>query len=219
MRTKKPNPDQIIKQVKRNGFNQKVMDQAKEQFPEPPQDDTSLPPPSGQARSTTNGLTYKQERFCQYIALEGLTLSDAYRKAFNPPNSSEKTINESASRLHKQSKIIARLAKYQREQDEGRSIEPLAIKQFVVRNLMDMVQDTKVRPADKNKALELLGKVAGADMFKENQKQSEGNTKSNTGVAELMKRIEALAGEKAKDNQAPVDTSNVSNQPKDKPLH
>lgn len=52
-------------------------------------------------------LTPKQEKFAQFLE-EGMNQSDAYRKAFDPPKSKDKTIHETASRLVKTSKIEAR---------------------------------------------------------------------------------------------------------------
>jgi hypothetical protein len=57
-------------------------------------------------------LTPKQERFCQEIVI-GQTLSDAYHTAFQPRRASKKSINERASRLRKNSKIVARIRELQ----------------------------------------------------------------------------------------------------------
>ena len=57
-------------------------------------------------------LTPKQERFCQEI-VTGQTLSDAYDMAFHPRKASKKSINERASRLRKNSKIVARIRELQ----------------------------------------------------------------------------------------------------------
>lgn len=57
-------------------------------------------------------LTAKQDRFCQEIVI-GQTLSDAYDMAFQPRKASKKSINERASRLRKNSKIVARIRQLQ----------------------------------------------------------------------------------------------------------
>lgn len=53
-------------------------------------------------------LTAKQEKFVQGI-IEGKTQADAYKEAYPKQRMSDKTIYEAASRLMKDSKIIARV--------------------------------------------------------------------------------------------------------------
>ncbi len=54
-------------------------------------------------------LTLKQEAFCrEYIANNG-NATQAYKKAYDCSKMKDKTINENASRLLKDSKVIARL--------------------------------------------------------------------------------------------------------------
>jgi phage terminase small subunit len=54
-------------------------------------------------------LTDKQEKFCQAVALEGMSLSDAYRSAYSTGNMKDKTVNEKACVLAKEDKITARI--------------------------------------------------------------------------------------------------------------
>lgn len=54
-------------------------------------------------------LTDKQEKFCQAVALEGMSLSDAYRSAYETKNMKDKTVNEKACVLAKEDKITARI--------------------------------------------------------------------------------------------------------------
>lgn len=55
-------------------------------------------------------LTDKQEKFAQAVALEGMSLSDAYRSAYDTARMKDKTINERASVLAKDNKIKTRIA-------------------------------------------------------------------------------------------------------------
>lgn len=55
-------------------------------------------------------LTDKQEKFAQAVALEGLSLSDAYRSAYDTARMKDKTINEKASRMAADGNIGARIA-------------------------------------------------------------------------------------------------------------
>lgn len=54
-------------------------------------------------------LTPKQEKFCQCIALENMTKTDAYKTAYDASNSTDKTANEKGCRLASQGKIQARI--------------------------------------------------------------------------------------------------------------
>lgn len=55
------------------------------------------------------GLTAKQEAFALAV-FKGSNASNAYRGAYAPKRMSDKTINEAASRLLKNSKVAARIA-------------------------------------------------------------------------------------------------------------
>ena len=60
------------------------------------------------APKNSNGLTLKQEGFCQsYIELQ--SYSDAYRQNYSTSGMTEKTVWEKASRLAAQDKVRARL--------------------------------------------------------------------------------------------------------------
>jgi phage terminase small subunit len=55
-----------------------------------------------------NGLTAKQEKFCEEVA-SGKTQSDAYRVAYNASNMADETINSKASILMTKGNIRARM--------------------------------------------------------------------------------------------------------------
>jgi hypothetical protein len=54
-------------------------------------------------------LTSKEEVFCLAI-VEGLSKSDAYRRAYKPQRAKQKTIHEKASRIMARGKVRARIA-------------------------------------------------------------------------------------------------------------
>lgn len=60
-------------------------------------------------------LTDKQEKFAQAVALEGMSLSDAYRSAYDTSRMKDKTINEKACVLAKQDNITARITELRNE--------------------------------------------------------------------------------------------------------
>ncbi len=58
---------------------------------------------------TENNLTAKQEIAAQAFALEGMTQSDAYRKAYNTENSTDKSVHELSSKLFADIKVASRV--------------------------------------------------------------------------------------------------------------
>ncbi len=58
-------------------------------------------------------LTFKQEIFCKEYISNGGNATQAYKKAYNCSKMKNKTINENASRLLKDSKVGARLKELQ----------------------------------------------------------------------------------------------------------
>ena len=70
---------------------------------------------------TAGKLTQKQENFCAaYIEIGNA--SDAYRKAYPGTRMSDKTLNEAASRLLKNSKVVARLEELRKPVAESAQI-------------------------------------------------------------------------------------------------
>ena len=55
-----------------------------------------------------DGLTPQEAKACLYRA-QGMSQSDAYRKGFNKPRASAKTINEKACRLFARAAVVARV--------------------------------------------------------------------------------------------------------------
>lgn len=68
-------------------------------------------------------LTPKQEKFAQFIAIEGMSQYDAYKTAYNPESASRKTIDNKAYEMAKKPEIRARI-----EELRGRSADKMAEK-------------------------------------------------------------------------------------------
>jgi phage terminase small subunit len=61
-------------------------------------------------RKDENGLTPKQEKFCQEYIATG-NASEAYRRSYNTERYTPKSINENASRLLAEAKVLSRVNK------------------------------------------------------------------------------------------------------------
>ena len=58
---------------------------------------------------TMGHMSNKREAFCRYIAIDGLTASDSYRKAFNSNPINQSSIHEQASKLLRVDKVSTRI--------------------------------------------------------------------------------------------------------------
>ena len=61
-----------------------------------------------------DSLSLKEELFCQAVAIEGLTLLDAYIRAYEPQTAKKTTLSPKASRLAKSEAVQARIGQLKR---------------------------------------------------------------------------------------------------------
>lgn len=128
------------------------------------------------------GLTAKQSAFCDGIAA-GLSLSDAYRAAYDASGMAAKTIHEAACRLMADSKVAARLKQISEEKTAqlrmlASSDAAAAVEVFRQMMLTADTDATKVRAA------ELLAKASG--VFTE---KVEVTDKTDRSVSEIEQSI------------------------------
>lgn len=101
-------------------------------------------------------LTPRQERYAQERT-KGKTQRQAYRAAFNPPRSSDKTIDETASRLEATDKIQARLAELRARSAE----ESILTRDDIAKSLTEIATSSCSESA-RLKALDQLARLQGA---------------------------------------------------------
>ena len=110
---------------------------------------------NGSSRKKT---TPKQEKFCQNIA-KGMTHSEAYKKAYNPPNMSKEAIWVEAHRTLKSPNVSQRVKELQEQQEEELKY---TIKDSFVN--LELAQSEALNQGNMNaylKAEELKGKLLG----------------------------------------------------------
>lgn len=93
-------------------------------------------------------LTNKQEKFCENVVFKDMTLSDAYRNAYNTENYKQESVNTEACKLNANTNVILR-------QDEMRTQKRDALIKASVYDYkahMDELEELK------NKAIDLLEK-------------------------------------------------------------
>jgi hypothetical protein len=133
------------------------------------------------------GLTPKQEAFAKHVGYEGLTLADAYRKAYSAEGMQDKTIRLEAKRVMDNPLVIKRADYWAKRKDSSVWHNSERIKGFAIEKLYHLVEHAQ-RDSDKLKAIELLGKHIG--MFSE--KIQVEDVTVNESPEEIRARIEEI---------------------------
>tara|TARA_R100000656_G_scaffold121627_1_gene96693 strand:+ start:64 stop:582 length:519 start_codon:yes stop_codon:yes gene_type:complete len=154
----------------------------------------------------------KQEKFSRLIALDGLSISEAYKQSYNCENMKQDSIYQLSCRLSKQVKIRSRIEQL-RESVTDKLISDLAwTKERFIKeaetNLIQSRESNQMNPA--NTSLQLIGKVTG---ILEDKPQNQ----INIGIVETLGKLpdsvlaslEALSG--STESIEAVDTIEASN--------
>ena len=108
-------------------------------------------------------LSNKREAFCRYIAIDGLTASDSYRKAYNSNPINQSSTHEQASKLLRVDKVSTRIEGMKADISEKLASEVVWDKARIVSELginVDLGRETKQLAAS-NQALKLIGSAVG----------------------------------------------------------
>ena len=109
-------------------------------------------------------LSNKREAFCRYIAIDGLTASDSYRKAYNSNPINQSSTHEQASKLLRVDKVSTRIEALKLDISEKIASEIVWDKARIVSELginVDLGRETKQLAAS-NQALKLIGSAVGS---------------------------------------------------------
>ena len=165
------------------------------------------------------GLTKKQQKFAEGIALEGLTASDAYRKAYDTKGLPA-TVNPHASRLANSDKIKATIEALERAKELSAWHSAESLRSLVISTLTEVATSETAKDATRVAAVKVLGTVVGVDAFRETKRiehvQDSGEIKQQimdqlktmmlgTGEAETVE-VDSLLAEIAGDDSAGADT-------------
>ena len=101
-------------------------------------------------------LTANQEAFVQNV-IQGMSQMDAYRSAYPNSKSSDKTIQEAASRLMKNSKVLARLTELRQEL----ATPAIMSAQKRLEWLTGVIQSDDESTGDKLRAVDIMNKMQG----------------------------------------------------------
>lgn len=104
-----------------------------------------------------SGLTDKQEAFCEGV-VQGLSLSDAYRAAYDHAGMAAHTVNREAHRLMTNHQITTRCESLHAQQQQMQRMLALGRSQQVLKSLEDIAHDIEMPPNSRVAALVALGK-------------------------------------------------------------
>lgn len=141
------------------------------------------------APDTETGLTEKQSKFCDGVDA-GLSLSDAYRAAYDTSGMSQKTIHECACRLFADRKVAARMEQISREKEAQRRMLTASDAAAAVEVFRQMMATAKTE-AVRVRAAELLAKAAGifTDKVEIEDKTDRSTAEIEQAIADRLRRL------------------------------
>lgn len=142
-------------------------------------------------KAAPGNLTEKQEAFAQGLA-EGLTNTEAYRRAYDTSGMQTGTIHNEACKLAMHPKVAARLNELLSEKRAKHSMFTEKQSDRVWRNVWRLAEGSEVPPAVQQSALALAAKMAGMLTDKVEVKNETVDSKSIE--AELLQRLQRLTG-------------------------
>jgi hypothetical protein len=134
-------------------------------------------------------LTHKQKQFARNVAL-GKTKADAYREAYNT-KATPNTIGTEVSRLSQNPRIAQEIEAYRLAKEAEEYRNPADLRRLVIHQLTQHALDDGINPAQRIKSLELLGKVAGVDVFME-RKETTVIHQSGEIKARLLNQLKTI---------------------------
>ena len=107
--------------------------------------------------------SFKQEKFARLVALEGLSISEAYKQSYDTDNMKQDSIYQLSSRLSKQVKIRSRINELKQAVTDELVTDLAWTKERFIKeaesNLIQSRELGQMNPA--NSSLQLIGKVTG----------------------------------------------------------
>lgn len=139
--------------------------------------------------SKSKGLTHKQQTFARELA-KGTTKAEAYRKAYNR-NPAPSTIVNTPYRLASDPRIQHEVEAYKLAIESAKHRTPEALRQLVIKTLVDVAISPDAKDAVKVQAVKVLGTVVEVGAFLE-RREVINTTNSKQAKAELLQQIRTL---------------------------
>ena len=134
--------------------------------------------------------------------IEGKTQVDAYRQAYPNAKANERTIKTNAWKMSQDIRIQKMLQEHWGETVEALTDDAVAVKRYVIRNLLELSKDAK-QEGSKLKALELMGKSVG--MFKQSEEKDDKEVTAEQLKQELSRHLKLVRNVKPITKQSIID--------------
>jgi hypothetical protein len=148
------------------------------------------------------GLTPQQEQFAQLVA-GGVNKTEAYRRAYNVgPDTKPESITRQAVAVAQNLKVASRIAQLNQAQTRATVHSASEIRAKCVSGLIETLEGTST-PQAKLKAIELLGKMPGVDLFRDTLVTQADTRTAQEVEQELLAKIKAIIGADPEDDVSP----------------
>ena len=139
-----------------------------------------------------DSLSLRDKQFCQAVAIEGLTLLDAYIRCYEPQTAKKTTLSPKASRLAKSEAVQARIRQLKTTVADDLTEKLSVSKEQVVSEVLSLARHSE-KPADQLKAYSLLSDLLNfkAKQEIETRSTSISLTVSSMTASDLYRLIEA----------------------------
>jgi len=179
--------------------------------------------PMDQVLMVPNELTHKQKDFARLIA-SGSKGAAAYRAVYSK-TAKPKTAGDAASRLKRDSRVIAEIEAYRLANEAAKYRTPQQLRELVIHSLVQVVIDPDAKHAQRVQAAKVLGTVSEVSAFGPERREithirsaADAKTAIMAKLRELMnsqavdvtaRDADALENELAREMALPVDDSAV----------
>ena len=139
--------------------------------------------------SKDKGLTHKQQTFAKELA-KGATKAEAYRRAYKP-TATQATLAGEPYRVAADPRVSAEVEAYKVAIESAKHRTPEALRQLVIKTLVDVAISPDAKDAVKVQAVKVLGTVVEVGAFLE-RREVINTTNSQQAKAELLNQIRVL---------------------------
>jgi len=141
-------------------------------------------------------LTSKQREYAHKVAQGVMSKREAYKTTYNAQ--SEHTLNNAPYMLARDSRVSKEIEAYRLAIEAEKLRTPVQLKALLIHQLVKHSIDEDFPPAQRMKALELIGKLYEVGAFEERKTTTVIHQKSGDIKAQLLERIKAVVDVSAK---------------------
>jgi len=149
---------------------------------------------------TKQPLTNKQREFARKVALGTMSKRQAYRETYNVGY--EPSLDKDPYKLAKHPSVVREIEAYRLAIEAEKQRNPAQLKALLVQQLVQHSLDSEFPPAQRMKALELIGKLYEVGAFVELKETTVINKKAVDIKAQLIERIKEVIDVDAKPDRS-----------------